>query len=53
MTHPYFKLAYIERNWGDTDDPLHTRNWKDNAEQLLEQTVSTFNRSSYVLVMMR
>ena|SRR6266550_6948091 len=42
VLHPYFKLAYIEHNWGDGDDS-HAKNWKDDAEQLLEQTVSAFN----------
>lgn len=47
VLHPYYKLAYIQQNWGGEAEQeeerkagnLHAINWQDEAEQVLENTV--------------
>jgi hypothetical protein len=46
--HPYYKLAYIELAWGGTKEQeaeyeagnFEAKNWQDEAQKILEKTVS-------------
>jgi len=45
--HPYYKLTYIEHVWGGAKEQeaeqeagkLDAKNWQDEAQKVLEQTV--------------
>jgi hypothetical protein len=46
--HPYYKLAYIELAWGGAKEQeaeyeagnFKAKNWQDEAQKILEKTVS-------------
>jgi hypothetical protein len=48
VLHPYFKLAYIKLAWGGAGEQeaecrkgnRQAKNWQDEAQKILEQTVS-------------
>ncbi len=48
VTHPYFKLDYIQQHWGGQEEYLaelaegnpDARNWQAYAREVVEQTVS-------------
>lgn len=57
VLHPYFKLAYIEMAWGGAAEQevehqkwnIQAKNWHEEAEKVLERTVSTLlNWFSYL-----
>ena len=47
VLHPYYKLAYIQQNWGGIEEQdveraagnQHAINWQDEAEKVLEEAV--------------
>ena len=47
VLHPYFKLAYIKMAWGGAEEQekehrkgnTEAKNWKDEAQQILEKMV--------------
>jgi hypothetical protein len=48
VLHPYYKLTYIEHAWGGEEEQLKeiakgnldAKNWQDEAQQIVENTVS-------------
>lgn len=57
VLHPYYKLAYIEHAWGGEKEQLEeildgnidAKNWQDEAQQIVERTVSLFYIFTYYL----